>query len=128
MAGGAPSLAAPRPRRRLSVTSLIDVIFLLLIFFMLSSTFSRFAEIEIGAAAGGGAAAVAGTTPLFLQLGEAELALNGQPVAPEALAAEIGEEAQVIVSLRDGVTAQRLADVLVALRAAPGATVTVLAP
>ena len=31
------------------MTSLIDVIFLLLLFFMLSSTFSRFAEVEISA-------------------------------------------------------------------------------
>ena len=29
------------------MTSLIDVIFLLLLFFMLSSTFSRFAEVEL---------------------------------------------------------------------------------
>jgi biopolymer transport protein ExbD len=35
------------------MTSLIDVIFLLLLFFMLSSTFSRFGEVELTAAAGG---------------------------------------------------------------------------
>ncbi len=32
------------------MTSLIDVIFLLRLFFMLSSTFSRFAEVELTAA------------------------------------------------------------------------------
>ena len=34
-------------RRQISVTSLIDVIFLLLLFFMLSSTFSKFADVEL---------------------------------------------------------------------------------
>lgn len=36
-----------RRGRRLSLTSLIDVIFLLLLFFMLSSTFTKFSEVEI---------------------------------------------------------------------------------
>jgi len=35
------------PRRRFSLTPLIDVIFLLLMFFMLTSTFSRFADLEM---------------------------------------------------------------------------------
>ena len=51
------------------MTSLIDVIFLLLLFFMLSSTFSRFAEVEISAAAGG-AAAPSDTPPAFLRLSQ----------------------------------------------------------
>ena len=34
---------------RLSMTSLIDVIFLLLLFFMLTSTFSKFSEVELAA-------------------------------------------------------------------------------
>ena len=42
-------------RRRLGLTPLIDVIFLLLLFFMLSSTFSRFSQVPVeGGAAGGG--------------------------------------------------------------------------
>jgi len=39
--------ATIRRGRRLSLTSLIDVIFLLLLFFMLSSTFTKFSEVEI---------------------------------------------------------------------------------
>ena len=42
-----------RRRRRLSMTSLIDVIFLLLLFFMLTSTFTRFSEVELTAAGSG---------------------------------------------------------------------------
>lgn len=36
-----------RSRRRISLTPLVDVIFLLLMFFMLSSTFARFADLEV---------------------------------------------------------------------------------
>lgn len=34
-------------RRRISLTPLVDVIFLLLMFFMLSSTFARFADLDV---------------------------------------------------------------------------------
>jgi biopolymer transport protein ExbD len=41
-------ISEPLPsRRRFSLTPLIDVIFLLLMFFMLTSTFSRFADLEM---------------------------------------------------------------------------------
>ncbi|NMG41786.1 biopolymer transporter ExbD [Chelativorans sp. ZYF759] len=80
--------AAPRPRRRLSMTSLIDVIFLLLLFFMLSSTFARFAEIEVS---GGVASAVAaGERPdVLLRFDGAEWVVNGLPVADDALEPEL---------------------------------------
>ncbi len=41
-------ISEPLPaRRRISLTPLIDVIFLLLMFFMLSSTFARFADLDV---------------------------------------------------------------------------------
>ncbi|WP_319496087.1 biopolymer transporter ExbD [uncultured Cohaesibacter sp.] len=47
-------LEATRKRRSIvGLTSLIDVIFLLLLFFMLSSTFSRYSELDLGVAGGG---------------------------------------------------------------------------
>ena len=106
-------------RRRLSLTPLIDVIFLLLLFFMLSSTFTPFAELELGAAGPG--AAAPDTPPLFLRVSGEALSLNGRPVALGALAAEAtardGEGAALLVSLGGEVSAQRLTDVLVALAA-----------
>ncbi|WP_425101306.1 biopolymer transporter ExbD [Tropicibacter sp. S64] len=116
----------PARRRRLALTSLIDVIFLLLLFFMLSSTFTRFAEVELAADGAGGAASGA-AKPFFLRLSPAGLDLNGTPVALDALKSRLGEEAPVVlVSLAEAVTAQRLTDLLVALRAVPGVQVTVL--
>ncbi|MEL7258394.1 MAG: biopolymer transporter ExbD [Pseudomonadota bacterium] len=105
----------------MSLTSLIDVIFLLLLFFMLPSTFSKFSEVEL-AAAGAGAAGTSDVQRSFLQLGENTLSLNGEDIAPEALADRFGQTApdaetiSVIVSMQDDVTAQRLTDILVVLR------------
>ena len=124
---------ARRARRRLSMTSLIDVIFLLLLFFMLTSTFSKFAEVELTAGGVGQGADVADVAPLFLQVGDLEdLALNGQGVPIATLGTSLrdrmteGQMQPLLVSLRAGVTAQRLTDVLVVLRSVPGLRVTVL--
>lgn len=110
-------------RRVLSLTPLVDVIFLLLLFFMLSSTFSRYAEIELVTAMGGTGAQL--THAQFLQLGEARLRLAGREVTLEALADLLADK-QVMVSLDAGVTAQRLIDVMGGLRRVPNLSVTVL--
>jgi len=110
-------------RRRLSLTSLIDVIFLLLLFFMLSSIFSRFGELPLVSAGPGAAVAV----PLrFLQLGPQDLRLNGDPLPLDALAAALDGAGPVLVALAPEVTAQRLTDLLAVLRDLPGLSVTVL--
>lgn len=123
-------MAKPRSRRRrLAMTSLIDVIFLLLLFFMLTSTFSKFAEIELTNAASG-SAALTDTPPLFLQLGADALRLNGDTLDLTALGSSALGEARegtvLLVSLGDGVNAQRLTDLLAALRALPALRVSVL--
>ena len=126
-------LRKPSRRRPLSMTSLIDIIFLLLLFFMLSSTFSRFAEVEIAAATGGRSAAPSDTRPTFLRLSEDEVSLNGQTYELADLPQALGELRQdaddalpLLISLQDQVTSQRLTDLLVALRPVQGLSVTVL--
>ena len=110
------------------MTPLIDVIFLLLLFFMLSSTFSKFSEIELSSGSRGGT----GTDrpPYFMQLGPERILLNGVPVQMAALGqsdlAQVGAGSSLIVSLKSGVSAQRLTDLLVILRTLPGLNVTVL--
>lgn len=42
-----------RPKQLISMTPLIDVVFILLLFFMLSSTFNRTKQIEVSASSGG---------------------------------------------------------------------------
>lgn len=118
-------------RRPLSMTSLIDVIFLLLLFFMLSSTFSKYAEIEL-LSAGAGQVDAAAQAPFFLRLEPENLSFNGQAHRIEDLAEVLeaigdnsGEKA-VIISLSGAVNAQRLVDLLAILRAVDGITVHVL--
>jgi biopolymer transport protein ExbD len=113
------------------MTSLIDVIFLLLLFFMLSSTFSRFSEVELSTASASGVSS-SEVKLNFLQLGEETLSVNGQEVVVTALPdtfSEMSPEAEtlpVIVSLRNDVTAQRLTDVLVILRGIDRLSISVL--
>jgi len=113
------------------MTSLIDVIFLLLLFFMLSSTFSKFSEVELSAATGGGLEA-SEIPPLFLQLRADDVRLNGDAMPLEGLAAaltgrpEVAEPQPLLISMRDGITSQRLTDLLVVLRGVLGIAPTVL--
>ncbi|MEM6595553.1 MAG: biopolymer transporter ExbD [Pseudomonadota bacterium] len=122
------SLKRQKRRRALSMTSLIDVIFLLLLFFMLSSTFSRFAEVELSAGGGQGAAGATSGELLFLRLTESATTLNGAPISAQALQARLESYAEgtLLVSVTSEATAQALTDVLVIAKAAPGLTVTVL--
>lgn len=116
------------------MTSLVDVIFLLLLFFMLSSTFSTFAEIELVSA--DAASGSADARPLFVQLGPDRISLNGDDMSLKTLAATLQERTgdvvssdgtvPLLVSLKGGVDAQRLADLLVVLRGVPDVSATVL--
>ena len=121
----------PFQRRKLSLTSLIDVIFLLLLFFMLSSTFSHFSEVDL-ATAGAGQPVASEARPVFVQLREDSLRVNAREVdlagLPDAITPLIDGEAQALVSTGADVTAQRLTDLLLALRGIPGLTVQVLVP
>lgn len=121
----------PFQRRKLSLTSLIDVIFLLLLFFMLSSTFSHFSEVDL-ATAGAGQPGAAEARPVFVQLREDSLRVNAREVdlagLPEAITPLIEGEARALVSTGADVTAQRLTDLLLALRGIPGLSVQVLVP
>ena len=117
-------------RKRLSMTSLIDIIFLLLLFFMLTSTFTKFAEVDL-TSGGSGASVASGPAPVFLQLSQDEVRVNGSVVDIRALEdalTQLGEpdKTTVLVALDDAVTAQRLTDLLVSLKSITGLSVTVL--
>ena len=121
---------ATRRRSRLSMTSLIDVIFLLLLFFMLTSTFTKFGEVEL-MAAGQGAGDQSEAEKLFLHLRADGLMLNGAPVALDELRARLetpeGADPRVLlISLAAQATSQQLVDVLSVARGLSGLTPVVL--
>jgi biopolymer transport protein ExbD len=120
----------PFLRRRQSLTSLIDVIFLLLMFFMLSSTFARHGELSFAAAAAGTPASSDAPTA-FLRLSSEALTLNGDAVELAEIPARLtdlagGAPPQVIVALSGEASSQRLVDVLAQVSTLPDATVTVI--
>lgn len=114
-------------RRRLSMTSLIDVIFLLLLFFMLSSTFSKFGEVRLDAGGAGSAGPVPERLAL-LRLDADTLDLNGTPLTLAQLAQRLDalDNPTLAVTVRPAASAQRLTDLLVALRARPDVPVILL--
>ncbi|WP_108819439.1 ExbD/TolR family protein [Pseudovibrio sp. Alg231-02] len=70
------------------LTSLIDVIFLLLMFFMLASTFSIYQKLDVTSGAEG--AGQMEQSPILLQVfAEGQLSVNGDRVKVEALIAAL---------------------------------------
>lgn len=119
-----------RKRRHLSIASLIDVIFLLLLFFMLASTFTQFSELNIGASANAQSSASSDSPPMLLELDRARLTLDGQDLTVEglhsAIEERIADQPQMSLQVGGGVKAQRLADVLVALEPIDGLQVNMV--
>jgi biopolymer transport protein ExbD len=117
--------------RRMALTPLVDVVFLLLLFFMLTTTFSRLGEIDLMPAAGGAVAAA--TPPAFVQLSPERLRVNAVEVPLDTLVARLDTLAEtapeplvVLVSLSGEPSAQRLVDLLAALRSRPDWQIRVL--
>ena len=127
------ALKTRKTRKRASITSLIDVIFLLLLFFMLSSTFSRFSEVEIATTAPeGGRSNAVGQRPV-LAVGHGDSALDGTRLADTDIAMALetlrshGQNA-ITVTPEANVTTQRLIDMLVVVAGVQGLEVRVLEP
>lgn len=111
--------------RRISLTSLIDVIFLLLLFFMLTASFSRFGDVEL-TVGGNGASQPVDQRPVFLRLGADGLSVNGEPLIVSLLGDRLndlrdaGRADVAVLSVRDGATSQQLVDVIAAVGASGG--------
>jgi len=103
-------------KKRLALTSLIDIIFLLLLFLMLTSTFSKFSEIELSVAATAAESNVSEKI-LFLRISALRIDLNSDEVQINSLSKSIksftkNAKASLVISMDQDVTSQRLVDVL----------------
>lgn len=110
-----------RARRRPSLTPMIDVVFLLLVFFMLASRFGSEVVLDLSLGGGAGGAAWQGA-PRLVDIGPDELRLNGVPVALDTLVEDLGpllptSDAPVILRAQGG-DLQRVIDVMEALQGA----------
>jgi len=119
----AKKLAAPTGPRRsvISLTPLIDVVFILLVFFMLASSFLDWRKLSLDTAAAG-APAPAEEKPFVLQIEGDELRFNGEGITLQASieAARARRPADQPVSLQPmgGTRVQSVVRVLDALNAA----------
>ena len=103
-------------KKRLALTSLIDIIFLLLLFLMLTSTFSKFSEIELSVATTAAKNKVSEKI-LFLRVSAVRIDLNSGEVEMNSLAKSIksftqNSKASLVISMDQDVTSQRLVDIL----------------
>ncbi len=110
----------PRVRRKPSLTPMIDVVFLLLVFFMLASRFGVDQVLPLPlASAGQGYEG----PPRLIDILPGALKVNGQDTAPEALAAAIADltrtpQDTIILRGAEGADLQRVVDVAAGLRTA----------
>ena len=113
-----------RPRRALvSLTPLIDVVFILLVFFMLASSFSNWRSIELDAPLRAGSGSTSDKA-LVIEVRKDGLRLAGVAVERDRLAARVKEQVErqpalkVLIRLTDGVALQEAIAVLDRLTAA----------
>ena len=128
------SLRVKRKRRGASITSLIDVIFLLLLFFMLASTFSQHSELELVASAESNAGSGADASEVVrLLITPDRLEIDGHATDEAALLTTIKEtmptpKSLIAVQLTEDVTTQRLIDILLIMKTMPDARILVEEP
>ena len=129
------ALRQARRRRRMTITSLIDVIFLLLLFFMLASTFSKFSEVDVQLASSGAGAAVENkSAALNLVIGPIGASLDGVHVTDDEIASVIDgarpTSGRVFLAVRvsEDTTTQRMMDMLLLLNGLRDADIQLMEP
>lgn len=125
---------ASKPRRRrtvISLTPLIDVVFILLIFFMLATALEQWNAIQLDAPSRA-AVGPAMEGAVLIDVRPDGLRLSGTPIAPDALSARVGErlrtkpEQRFLVRASKGVPLQGAIAVLDRVAAAGGRNVSLI--
>ena len=114
------SFTVPRKRRRVSLTPMIDVVFLLLVFFMLVSRFGVEHLVPLSLASGGGTYE---GPPRLVDVTPTEMRLNGIALEPRPLLLELVRLTEtgadtVIIRPSGSASVQRLVDVMTLLERA----------
>ena len=115
-----PRLANSNSRRRalVSLTPLIDVVFILLVFFMLASSFLDWRTIELAPPGEGASAYATQSGAMLIDVTGDGLRLGGQPIEPEELQVRVQQrlaekaDQSVVVRPAAGVSLQRVITLL----------------
>lgn len=120
---------APGSRAAIPLTSLVDVVFILLFFFMLASRLATLQAIDVDLSGGAGAVSPTERTVFVDLAADGTLALDGRVLAPDALLETLSAQSDLRVVVRpgEGVSLQALVDLMDRLRAT-GARLATAAP
>ncbi len=123
-----PLLQGRRSRAAVSLTPLIDVVFILLIFFMLVSNLQSANMIDLRVADRNAAHTQVRDRALLVTISRDTLQLDGQPLSLAQLREQVALQPQRQVALEpaDGVSLQRVVTVLDQLRGAGASQVSFL--
>lgn len=103
---------------RMSLTPLIDVVFLLLLFFMLSSTFLDFRSLPVTGVSDTAGARSSTLTPLVVEVGLDSISVNGTTTAADGVVSILDRTADsnrtrtVFIRPAFSVPLQRLVDII----------------
>ncbi|MEL6687415.1 MAG: biopolymer transporter ExbD [Pseudomonadota bacterium] len=127
------SLKRQITRRRASITSLIDVIFLLLLFFMLASTFSKFSDVEVSVAQSSTGTSAEGSQSLSLLIEPRRLIIDDQIISENEMRSvlqDLLKQDALTISIQatDECNTQRLISVFNMLGGIEGLSLVVVDP
>ena len=127
-------LANPQPRRRslISLTPLIDVVFILLVFFMLASNFLEWRSINLSAPAEstGRGSSIEGS--ILVEIRADGLRMSGLPISLEELAGKISDQMKtspergIFVKPAQSVTLQETVAILDVLTGAGASNISLI--
>lgn len=125
------SFAQHQPRRRPSLTPMIDVVFLLLVFFMLAAHFGQEGALDLRIA--GAATSEWQGPPRLIRIAAEELFINGQPIDATALQQALSRLTEtrldpILIRADEGVGLQRLLDIMAGLEVAGFANLVLVSP
>ncbi|MFT5112406.1 MAG: biopolymer transport protein ExbD [Parasphingorhabdus sp.] len=111
------SSTSSRRHPLISLTPLIDVVFILLVFFMLASSFTNWRSIDLGDS-GSSAGVSAGRAPVLIEVLESGLRYAGQAISVDGLVIKINSlliddpEQRVLVRPGQNVAIQQVVELL----------------
>lgn len=109
-------VVSSRKKKLITLTPLIDVVFILLLFFMLSSSFIQWRSVEFDTSSGRGSQSSPQRSLLLRLHGDGRMDLAGSPLEHNQLARQLAQsvrrdpDVSVSVEARDGVALQALID------------------
>ncbi len=121
---------ARKPRQLVSLTSLIDVVFILLVFFMITSNYQQWRQLPLYSADAAGVGEMSNRVLLVVQ--PDLLQLDGQAMSSQALTdyiqrkVETRPDLHILLQPGDGVLLQRMVAVLDQIAAAGGRSASII--